>query len=172
MCCSDCGSDYSFLGKGLVKPRWIAFTQCTASEHRFNCTCTDFLQSRVDSQHREPPSKHELDSVQHLSDEENETFHDAESDWVINDQGNGSEDNAWIVECIKLIQQRESGRKNDPFWDVAVLLYRAQARVWLGRYEPGELVCCTCFLRREGYVDDEVNDDHDIFGSMPSVFAS
>ena len=77
-----------------------------------------------------------------------------------------------MMECEKLVQEVEKGRKNDPFWTIAVFLYRAQVRVWLGKYERGELLCGTCLMKREGYIDEEVKDDKDIFGSMPASFCS
>ena len=60
---------------------------------------------------------------------------------------------------------------SDPFKAVAHHLHCVQGRTWIGSYEPGELVCGSCFLRREGYVNELGKDeDVDYFFSMPSAF--
>ncbi|KAF7508364.1 hypothetical protein GJ744_009355 [Endocarpon pusillum] len=174
MCCSVCKDDYTSLGVGLVEPRWIEFTECTSSNHRFNCICPEFLQSQGRLGHCEQPPGYESDNCQSDSGEENDVFHDAEFQNTTTSSSNQESDSGdmdWIPECEKYIREME-GKKKDPFSAIAALLYRAQARLWVERYRPGELLCGTCFLRREGYVDEEAKDDDDIFASMPASFCS
>ncbi|ERF75789.1 hypothetical protein EPUS_01619 [Endocarpon pusillum Z07020] len=177
MCCSVCGDDYSLLGVGLVEPRWIEFTECTSSNHKSNCICPEFLQSQGRLGHCEQPPGYESDDCQSDSDEENEIYHDAGSHntttatTTSSQQECDSGDIDWTVKCQEFIRKIE-GKKKDPFSAVAALLYRAQARLWVERYGPGELLCGTCFLRREGYLDGEARDDDDIFASMPASFCS
>jgi len=45
-CCSMCGDDYSCLGVGVVAPRWITFVECTKTNHKFHCACSEFHQKR------------------------------------------------------------------------------------------------------------------------------
>jgi hypothetical protein len=166
MRCSDCHDDYSSLGRGLVEPRWVAFIQCSASKHRWNCACPAFLQIQ-----RESELGKRLESLHYDSeDDSDETFHDAESDPATNDQGSDSGDAAWILECEKLVTSVESKMKNDPFWAIVVLFYRAQARVWLGTYGLDDRLCGTCFLKREGYLDESADGVDDFFATMPTTF--
>jgi hypothetical protein len=167
MCCSVCFGDYSSLGMGLVEPLWVAFTECSSSNHRFNCNCQDFLQRQRRSGGGEHVYKSRSDDVQYDSDDENDIFHDAESDHTTNGLETDFGEDSWITECKEYIHSVDNREKKDAFRAIAGLLYRAQARVWLGSYEPGELLCGTCFLRREGYVDGE----KDILSSMPALFS-
>jgi hypothetical protein len=45
--------------------------------------------------------------------------------------------------------------KGDPFYDAAIMLDQAQGRRWIGSYEPSELLCATCFLKREEYIGED-----------------
>jgi hypothetical protein len=75
----------------------------------------------------------------------------------------------WSKALTKSIEKEvDSGKKQDPFLTIAVLLYHAQARVWLGSYDRRGLFCRTCFLQRERYI----NDVEDIFYSMPASICS
>jgi hypothetical protein len=167
--CSDCLEDYSSLGKGLVEPRWVAFLECTASKHRWNCACPDFLEIQSESELGK-----QLANPHYDSDDENEIFHDAEADPATSGQEieSGSGDYAWMLECEELVSSVQSHKKNDPFWDIVVLLHRAQARVWLGTYGPSDSICGACFLRREGYIDEGADGVEDFFASMPTSFRS
>jgi hypothetical protein len=62
------------------------------------------------------------------------------------------EESSWLAECEQLAQSKASSANIDPFQDMTTILYRSQARNLLGKYEPGEQLCGTCFLKREGYV--------------------
>ena len=53
---------------------------------------------------------------------------------------------------------------------LASLLYRAQARLWLGNYQPGQRFCGSCFLRSEGYMDEDVHNNGDFWSSVPMSF--
>ena len=46
---ATCGDGYTYLGAGLVETRWIAFAECTKSEHRSDWTCSDYSTTYVTS---------------------------------------------------------------------------------------------------------------------------
>ena len=58
----------------------------------------------------------------------------------------------------------------DPFKAAAHLLYRVLGRSWLGSYGEGEVLCTTCFLRREGFINEGDDDYVQSFYSMPATF--
>jgi hypothetical protein len=158
--CSICHDDYTLLGLGLVEPRWVAFVECTSSKHRYNCSCQDFLT------HINPDDD---------SDSDEDAFHDAESDLPDSGQEGALDETApeaWIIECENFIREVDKRKGKDPFQAVAAHLYRTQARVWLGNYEAGELFCGTCFLKSQGYIDEEMKEETDFFSSMPKSFNS
>ena len=216
--CATCGDDYTYLGAGLVEPRWIAFAECTKSEHRSDCTCSDYPTSHVTSrtkvlkpifekqdQRRQPdniadvnqPAQGSTETCQQdhqgtveshfvnleisspgqtkgAVDDDNKT-HESQFDCSSDEDDNDAErfydpdhcleeDEASIVEALNC-------DNTDPFKAVAHHLHCAQGRTWIGSYRPGELVCGTCFLRREGYVNElGKDDDVDYFFSMPAAF--
>jgi hypothetical protein len=70
------------------------------------------------------------------------------------------EESSWLAECEQLAQSKASSANIDPFQDMTTILYRSQARNLLGKYEPGEQLCGTCFLKREGYVSkNDINGE-------------
>ena len=168
LCCSGCNDDYRLLKLGLVEPNWIAFTECTKFQHRYNCTCQEFLQRQ--GQLHEPP-RVERDDSRDDSDSEDEMFHDAESQRG-SDGESDSDDQSWLLECDRYIREIENKDTKDPFREAASVLYRSQARLWLGDYEPGQRFCGTCFLRNEGYMNDSVTDNDDFWSSMPMSFSN
>ena len=215
--CETCGDDYTCLGAGLVEPRWIAFAECTKSEHRSDCTCSELPPSYATSKMKatEPPERlnqryqpdkiADVDQPAHGNTETNQQDrtgtpeshvvncetsslgqpkepvgdgiqpHKSGSDCSSDEDDNDAEcfydlydyptiDEGSIVETL-------SCDNNDPFQAVAHHLHCAQGRTWIGSYEPGELVCGSCFLRREGYVNEVGKDeDVDYFFSMPLAF--
>jgi hypothetical protein len=169
--CSVCLDDYSLLGHGLVEPMWITFTECARSKHRYNCTCQEFLEHYRISETYQALPDHQSDSVED-SDSGDEAFHDAESDFADHEPGSDPFERSWVVECDRIIKQVESDKRKDLFQAAAAHLYCCQARVWLGSYHAGEIVCGTCFFRREGYIDEGLEEDRDFFSSMPSSFVS
>ena len=91
-----------------------------------------------------------------------EDDNDAECFYDLDDSS--EEEESSIVETLNC-------NNSDPFKAVAHHLHCAQGRTWIGSYEPGELICGSCFLRREGYVNGlGEEDDVDYFFSMPSAF--
>ena len=216
--CATCGDDYTYLGAGLVEPRWIAFAECTKSEHRFNCSCSQFprsyesgkttaiQQSAQELDQRDQPDKSadigplsqentnigqqglrgtfesypnnrgtsSLGLCKDTSDEENETTN-SQFDVFPDDESNDAESfydlDYWLEKDKELIVDALKSDESDPFKAVAHHLHCAQGRTWVGSYKPGELVCGSCFLRREGYINEPgKDDDEDIFSSMPSAF--
>jgi hypothetical protein len=161
LCCSVCNDDYSLLKLGLVEPSWVAFVECTEFHHRYNCTCQEFLQS----QGRLSKLPHiERDNSRDDSDSENEFFYDAEE--------RDSDGQTWLLECNRYIREIDNENVKDPFREIAALLYRSQARLWLGAYEPGQRLCGTCFLRSEGYMDEDATDNGDFWASKPMSFSN
>jgi hypothetical protein len=169
--CSVCLDDYSLLGHGLVEPVWITFTECARSKHRYNCSCQELLEHYQISGPDQALLDHKCDGTEH-SDSGDEAFHDAESEPADHESDSDPFENSWTVECEKVIKQVESDKGKDLFQTSAAHLYCCQARVWLGSYHAGEMVCGTCFFRREGYIDEELEEDRDFFSSMPSSFVS
>ena len=204
--CATCGDDYTCLGAGLVEPRWIAFAECTKSEHKSDCTCselppsyatnkakaTDHQPANVDQPAegntetnqqdlRETPESHAVNSGISTPGQPKDSADDGPpprksgSDCSSDEDDNDAEcfydlddypkiDEGSIVEALNC-------DNNDPFKAVAHHLHCAQGRTWIGSYEPGELVCGNCFLRREGYVNEVGKDeDVDYFFSMPEAF--
>jgi hypothetical protein len=170
MQCSVCHSRYSLLGFGLVEPRWIKFIECTTSGHRFDCSCEDFLENYEIGRSCQASPGYESESVKEDSESGEEIFHDAKDDTNDDSQGNEEDEIAWTTKCENLIQRIEAVKGKDPFQAVAIQLYRTQARTWLGTYELGERFCGTCFLKNEGYLDEEVKYDGDFLSSMPASF--
>lgn len=151
--CSTCGDDYGSLGVGVVAPRWIAFMECTKTSHKFKCDCSELLQR--------------IGAMETLVNS-NESFHDGCSDV---DEVFFREIDENISElCKKYTQMHISDQSTDPFRDAATLLYRAQGRRWLGLYEPADLLCATCFLRREGYIGERGLGTEHVLSPMPESY--
>lgn len=144
--CSGCGDDYTALDHGLVDAAQIAIEKCTDTGHSFDCMCESFDQATsvvVCSDFPAYSSKY--DQSGHVADTTcNEKFSDA------------------------TYYMFEGTVQSNTFSNVATLLYRAQGRVWNGRYSIREKLCGTCFLIREHYIgDDGMSVD---FSPMPRSF--
>jgi len=152
--CTTCNDDYTILGAGLVAPRLIAFTECTKTMHRFNCNCSEFLKSVGELETILEPN----DSAdENESDVDEEFFKEMDKD--ISELCNNYSKKMHIEE-----------EKPDPFRDAATLLYRAQGRRWLSNYETSEMLCGTCFLRREQYIGKSEDGAEPEFAEMPESF--
>jgi hypothetical protein len=77
------------------------------------------------------------------------------------------EENSWASECEWRVQSRASSGTPDPFQNITTTLYRTQAQNLLGKYKPGEQLCATCFLKREGYIDKSGIDGEDEYVPHP-----
>lgn len=160
--CSVCGDCYDMLRFGLVDPRWIAFSECVSVNHRLSCYCQDFLETQGFKYQ-------DFSSEQESSESGSDLFHDADSNQET--QESDGDERVWMSECEKLVGRAETARGKNPFPDLAIQLYRTQARIWLGDYDPGELFCGTCFLRKEGYIGDDAKHDGGFLAStMPASF--
>jgi hypothetical protein len=151
--CTTCNDDYTILGAGLVDPRLITFTECAKTRHRFSCTCSEFLTSAgvLDTVLERGDSAGENDS-----DVDEEFFKEVEKD---------------ISElCNEYSKMHIGEERPDPFRDAATMLYRAQGRRWIGNYERLEMLCGTCFLRREQYVAGNEVGAEPAFTEMPESF--
>lgn len=149
--CSACGDDYTSLGFGLVAPGRIAFIECIKTNHKLKCACSDFLRKSgtIETPLYRSNSQHEDDS------DIEEEFFDTEED---------------ITKCCDEYMSELTQKKSDPFLDAATMLYRAQGRIWLSRYEPGDFYCATCFLLREGYIGEDGLGTEREFSPMPNSF--
>ncbi|PVH68362.1 hypothetical protein DL98DRAFT_631493 [Cadophora sp. DSE1049] len=167
--CSVCKDDYSLLKLGLVEPSWVSFAECTATRHSLKCNCQEFLESQGRLSNKSPQI--ERDNSRDDSDSENEFFYDAKSQHGTAEESE-FDDQTWHLECVRYAQEIDYENAKDPFRRIATLLYRSQARLWLGVYEPGQRLCGTCFLRSEGYMDEDVTDNGDFWSSKPMSFSN
>lgn len=139
--CTYCGDDCSPLPSALVSPVRIAVAECIKTSHRFGCVC-----QKADALHGasgltelpEYTGKYcfgsSPTSMESASDEE---FYDAEP-YLFPDHVLADADSA-----------------SNMLSEVAILLYRAHGRAWLGEYAADELLCAPCLLFRERYTDNE-----------------
>lgn len=165
--CSVCKDDYSLLGHGLVEPRWITFLECVGLEHKGECSCPELLEhyrAMGYIKSRTTPLPKATDD----SDSDNEEFHDAESEPVDSGRSGDPEEIALLSKCDQLVEEVQGSKGKLPFQDVAAHLYRCHARVWLGSYRTEEMLCATCLLQGEGYIDEESKE---FFSSMPASFS-
>ncbi len=153
--CGDCHDSYARLGTGLVQPRLIAFNECLKTSHRGDCECSDFLHDTgfTGSIYSTQP-----DGDEDESDVDEEFFMD--------------EDDALDQLCDAYERLHLQNARMDPFQDAATLLYRAQARKWLGSYGPNEVLCATCFLRRERYLGPDGQWTKYDFTPMPESYGA
>lgn len=192
--CSVCGDDYNFLGAGVIEPSWIAFAECTKSKHRFDCLCSDFPWSEVlsktdhirqscrstrenqddDKKPRENQKQLGLSRARTIQlDNEDDADVDTEDEDRFYDtlpvQLREGEQTKEEEESL-ILQALETLTKTDPFSSIALDLYRTQGQAWLGSYQPAESLCGTCFLRREGYIDEKGDAFNDMV-KPPERFA-
>lgn len=144
--CSECGEDYTALNSGLVEPMRITVTECVATGHSFDCACQALHHGTGVKIHGSLP---DYSGKYDESNQDGELF---------------SEESFFeaSVNHFNILPL------SDAFTDVAVVMYRAQGRVWIGDYTIGEKLCGTCFLTREGYIDEDgMSAD---FAPMPRSF--
>jgi hypothetical protein len=155
--CRDCEDSYIRLGMGLVQPRRITFEECRKIGHRKDCECRDFLEEMgVESQGEYTTPAEEVED-----DDVDEEFVDAVSEQDVLGQLCEAYDKLGIDDP-----------KIDPFEDAATLLYRAQARKWLGTYRPEDLLCATCFLKRERYIGGDAQWTEFDYTPMPETYGA
>ncbi|RYP15611.1 hypothetical protein DL765_005590 [Monosporascus sp. GIB2] len=131
--CGDCQDSYVKLGAGLVRPRLITFNECRKTGHKARCRCAAFLREVGVSVGGR---------AEYLRTED-------ESD--VDEEVPGSSDTLdRLCEAYDALHFQDA--RVDPFQDAATLLYRAQARRWLSEYGHQEVLCATCFLKRELYI--------------------
>jgi hypothetical protein len=146
--CLSCYDDYVSLGTGLVQPRRISFNECRITEHKFYCQCTEFLRALGVMQGRPVADSGDIDDV------------DVDEEYFKETEGNVDQ----LCEEYDRLSLDEK-RKGDLFHDAATILYRTQGRRWIGSYEPSELLCATCFLESEEYINHG-------FTPVPKTFIS
>lgn len=152
--CLTCGDDYANLGTGLVQPWRISFKECRITGHKFYCQCPEFLRA-LDVMHGQSAADiRDIDEV----NVDKKFFKETEDDI---DQLCEEYDRLGLDEEMN----------GDPFHDAATMLYRAQGRRWIGSYEPWELLCATCFLKREEYIGEN-GPIHHCFTPVPKHYIS
>ncbi|KAI8634025.1 hypothetical protein F5Y19DRAFT_197056 [Xylariaceae sp. FL1651] len=159
--CSVCHDDYSGLGIGVISPAWIAFLECTKTNHSLHCTCSSYLQrSGV------------LSSKPYTSSEYVSPFPENEEE--VADEELPIVSTIDIVPlCLDFIaSQSHVAKSYDPFTEAATMLYRAQGRTWLNDYVAGEKLCATCFLLSEQYIGEDGLGTETGFSEMPESFAT
>ncbi|GAB1317073.1 hypothetical protein MFIFM68171_07283 [Madurella fahalii] len=156
--CSVCHDDYSSIGIGVVSPAWIAFLECTKTNHRHRCHCSLYLEnSGVISS--PPQYTHPSEYISPFPEDEESI-----------DEDPASLDISKL--CHDFIDSRSVLTKSyDPFTEAATILYRAQGRTWLNDYVAGEVYCATCFLLREGYIGESGLGTEGEFSEMPESFS-
>ena len=148
--CTRCKDDYSTLDSGLVEPARITITECVLTGHDFDCKCQTIRSEDFRSTIPELP-KYTGTCYQDTSDEDP----DAEEEFF---------------ETEPHIFSTSARRTRDEFSDVAMMLYRAQGRVWMSEeYKIGERLCAACFMLREKYIDGKDGLAAD-FPPMPASF--
>jgi len=153
--CYVCHDDYTKLGTGLVQPWRISFDECRATHHKFHCQCPEYLHACGVTQARHMAATGDTDDI----DIEAEFYKEPEVDI---DQLCEEYDRLSI----------DDGTQGDPFYDAATMLYRAQGRRWIGSYEPCEILCAVCFLRREEYIGEDGPAGNARFTPVPKTYIS
>lgn len=150
--CSVCSDDYVNLGTGLVQPRRISFNECRITNHKPACLCADYLRAQGVTQGPPTADIGDMDD----KDVDEEYFQDTEDDVQ------------QLCEAYDRLAVEEV--EGDYFHEAATLLYRAQGRRWVGTYEPLELLCSSCFLKKERYIGDNGPEDRHHFTPTPATY--
>jgi hypothetical protein len=153
--CIACKDDYTTLGKGLVQPYRVAFNECRATQHKYNCMCSSYLYACGITTARPPAVSGDTDEI----GIEEEFFKEPDVD----------------IQYLCAEYDRLSlndGPDGDPFYDAAAMLYRSQGRRWIGEYAEDEILCATCFLRQEQYIREGELSECVRFVPPPKTYVS
>jgi hypothetical protein len=173
--CAGCGDDYTTLSAALVEPASIARAECVRTEHRFKCTCQDsfppFSFSSCSSAGASAIHTPQLPAYAGSWTSSFSCDYDSDSD-SDSDSGFFDAEDYFDSESYLDAEPYPLLCDQDPapgvFAEIALQLYRAHGRVWMGEYAAGERLCATCFLCREQYVsEDGLGVD---FPAMPDSF--
>lgn len=150
--CFVCSDDYVNLSTGLVQLRKISFNECSISNHKPECQCAEYLRALGIVQGPPQASGGNIDD-----DVDEEYFQDTEDD---------------VQALCEAFDKPGVGEVEvDYFHEAATMLYRAQGRRWVGSYEPLELLCSSCFLKREGYIGENGPAEQHHFTPMPETYS-
>ncbi len=153
--CVACKDDYTVIGRGLVQPSRIAFSECRASQHRHNCVCSSYLYARGVTKARAKATSGDTDEA----DIEEEIYRESEVGMDL-----------LCAEYDKL--GIDDSALGDPFYDAAAMLYRSHGRRWIGEYDYDEVLCAACFLKREGYIGEDGPCGFSRFTPAPKTYVS
>jgi hypothetical protein len=155
--CSDCKDSYVKLGAGLVQPRMIAFDECWKTGHKRTCECEAYLSSIG------------VTGSTYVTQSEGEDSESEVDEEFFADDG----DDALLDRLCQVYNNaRLKDTRANPFQDAATLLYRAQGRMWLSSYETMEVLCATCFLKREQYIGADGQGRGQDFTPMPKAYGA
>lgn len=150
--CSQCKDNYGVMAHSLVEPARIAIQECVQTGHDSDCICRNICK--------------ENELAAKLSDYTGVCRDDYEDDESDMDEDLFEEAQPYLFGHPPSQSQQDC----NVFSDVATLLYRAQGRIWIGRYAIGERICATCFLLREQYIGEDGFAAE--FPAMPKSFES
>ncbi|KAK4158896.1 hypothetical protein QBC43DRAFT_363022 [Cladorrhinum sp. PSN259] len=155
--CSECRDSYVKLGAGLVQPRLIVFDECWKTGHKRECECKAFLNDLGITGTMYATHSEGEDSESEVDEE----FFADDLDEALLDR---------LCHAYNKMHLRDS--RIDPFHEAATLLYRAQGRMWLSSYEPRDVLCATCFLKREHYISADGDSRGQDFTPMPEAYGA
>jgi hypothetical protein len=132
--CSQCEDEYNMLAQSLVEPARIAIDECVKTGHESDCVC----QSISFTSH---------DLAAELPDYTGICYDE--------DDGDKSNADAGFFDAQPFHFDDQNHPDGNMFSDIATLLYKAQGRIWIGKYAVGERLCATCFLFKEEYIGED-----------------
>lgn len=179
--CSSCQDDYSDLGMGVISPAWIAFQECTKTNHRHQCSCSCYLKNTCNPsllpqqslQSSPPPSSSSEYVYPFPEEDEDDSIDEKESPPPHAQADLPAFNSEFIASQTKHLPHGGKGDAFDPFTEAATVLYRAQGRTWLSKtpYGADEKFCATCFLLREQYIGPNGLGTEGEFPEMPESYS-
>jgi hypothetical protein len=146
--CSQCKDNYGTMVQGLVEPARIAVEECVETGHESDCICQSiFVANDLNAEISDYTGVYFDESEEDDPDTDDEFFDTQPHHF---DTRNGSNGSMFSV--------------------MATLLYKAQGRIWIGKYAIGERLCATCFLFKEQYIGKDGFAAE--FPPMPKSFES
>jgi len=153
--CVACNDDYTTLSKSLVQPCRVAFDECRATQHKYNCNCSSYLYACGVTEARPLATSGDTDEA--AVDKEFYKKPEVDMEQLCADYDKLGLDGI---------------PQGDPFYDAAAMLYLSQGRRWIGEYDEDEILCATCFLKREKYIREGELSECVPFVPTPKTYVS